>query len=177
MFTPKDEAMKKIKAGLQTPNYIFNWLNEIYNFDVDLCASDKHHLCEEYYTKENSALGACWTDYEAETGFCNPDYANITPFIRQAIREADNNIFTTAFCIPDINGEERFWDICKHATTIIHIIGRVNFIRPDNGEEYKGNNRGTAIFEFSKKYHDTPPHHLYVKRNWIKKNFKNFGEK
>jgi len=170
MFTPKDKKMKAIKSGLQTPTYLFNWLDSRYHFSVDLCASDNHHLCNAYLTKEKSALEREWYVY-GKTGFCNPDYANINPFIQQAILEAENYNFTTAFLIPDINGEGRYWDICKYATTIIHIVGRINFIRPDNGEEYKGNNRGSAIFEFSKKYHDTPPNHLYLKRDWIKERF------
>lgn len=170
MFNPKDERMKTIKGGLQTPPYIFNWLNSLYNFDIDICASDEHHLCKKYFTKENPAKHHHW-GLIGSTGFCNPDYANISPFSHQAEREAKMFNFTTVLLIPDINGEDRFWDICKSATTIIHIIGRVNFIRPDNGEEYKGNSRGSAIFEFSRKYHDTPPHHLYVKRDWIEENF------
>lgn len=89
--------------------------------------------------------------------------------------------------IPDFNGEDRFDLISKHASTIIHLIGRVSFISPcdflikgkngkpdkivKEGDELKGNNRGSCVVEFSHRYWDTPPVHLYVNTKDIKAEF------
>ena len=167
MFEPKDKSFDK--DSLQTPEWIFKWLNDKYHFDVDLAASKEHHFIDEYFTKKDSAFDYQWRN-TGRNGFCNPPYSNIDPWITQAIQESTDG-FTTVFVIPDFNGENRFYDISKYATTIIHLIGRVSFIRPDNGEEYKGNNRGTGIFEFREKHWDTPPQHLYVKTKDIQKQY------
>ena len=164
MFEPKDKSFDK--DSLQTPRYIFDWLNSKYNFDVDLCASDDHHFCDKYYTKENSCLNQIWEP--GGVGFCNPPYSDIDPFIDLAIQYASWN-FTTVFLIPDFNGEARFDKIPKHAKTIIHLIGRISFIRPDTGEAYVGNNRGSCIIEFSKKYWNLPPQHYYANTKLIDK--------
>jgi len=159
MYEPKCVFFDK--QELQTPPYIFNWLDSIYIFDIDICASDENHFCDRYFKKERSALDHDWWNLVNETGFCNPPYNNIDPFITKAVWEAKNG-FTSAFLIPDFNGEKRFTAISEHAANIIHLIGRVSHIRPDNGEPYKGNNRGSVIVEFSKKYWPTPPIHQYV---------------
>ena len=164
MFEPKDKTFDK--DALQTPPFLFNWLNSHYQFDVDLCASDDHHLTPDYYSLENSCLDRDWLYDGHNIGFCNPPYSNIDPFMEKAIEEADKG-FITVFLIPDFNGEKRFDWVAEHATTVIHLIGRVSFIRPDNGKKYTGNNRGSAIIEFSKKYWNIPPAHQYFRTNSI----------
>ena len=157
MFEPKDTSFDK--DALQTPKYIFDWLNDEYQFDIDLCASDQHHLCDNYLTKDNNAL---WVDWSKgyRVGFCNPPYSNIDPFLEQAIKQAQKG-FRTVFLIPDFNGERRFKAISEEAVNVIHIVGRISFIRPDNGLEYIGNNRGSAVIEIAKKHWKTAPHQFY----------------
>lgn len=167
MFESKDKSFDK--DSLQTPQFIFNWLNEKYNFKVDLAASDKHHFCNKYFTSEQSALCENW-HWLAMNGFVNPPYSDIDPWIEKAILEADRG-FTSVFLIPDFNGEARFEQIARHATTIIHLIGRVSFINPNSGKKYTGNNRGSVIVEFSKKYFETSPQHLYFKTKNIESEY------
>lgn len=164
MFEPKVKAFDK--DSLQTPEYLYNWLDSMYAFDADLAANDGHHFNEIYFTKDHSAFDVSWSDL-GSTGFCNPPYSDIDPWVERAIEEASDG-FTTVMLIPDVNGEERFEAIMREATLIIHIVGRVNFIRPDNGLEYKGNNRGSCIVEFSPKYYPRPATHTSVNRDWIK---------
>lgn len=171
MFEPKDNSFDK--DSLQTPRYIFDWLDSYYDFDTDLCASDDHHYCDNYYTKENSCLdadGFLWGNC-----FINPPYSktkkiSISSFIDMAID------YTPAgkkfvFLIPELNGEERTRLIIKNASKIIHLSPRVSFIRPDNGLEYKGNNRGSIVVEFSKKLINTPAQHYFADLKQIKKEF------
>lgn len=154
MFTPKDKSFNK--DSLQTPRYIFNWLNSIYIFDVDLCASDEHHYCDRYFTKENPATAKAWS-----SAFCNPPYSNIDPFLDIAIEARNEFKSRTVFLIPELNGEKRTGLIMRETTKIIHLAPRISFIRPDNGEEYKGNNRGSIVVEFSPKHFNEPTQHLF----------------
>ena len=164
MFEPKDKSFDK--DALQTPPYLFSWLDRKFHFDVDLAANAEHHFCESYFTQENSAFDWDWMEF-GERGFCNPPYSKIDPWVAKAIDEAKNG-FTTVMLIPEINGEERYASILEHCKTIVHIVGRIGFVRPDDGTEYKNNNRGSVILEFGAKYFDTPPNHIYVHRDEIK---------
>lgn len=166
MFTPKDKSFDK--DSLQTPRYIFDWLDSIYNFDLDLCASDNHHFCDRYFTKDNPARAEAW-----KTAFCNPPYSNIDPFLDIAIQSRDKFKSTTVFLIPELNGEKRTELLMKEAARIIHLSPRISFIRPDNGEEYKGNNRGSIVVEFSPKCFNEPAIHSFQCLKDIKNNFTN----
>lgn len=59
------------KDDWETPKELFDKLNSEFHFTVDLCASERNHLCEKYYTKEQSGLDA---DLTGEIVFCNPPY-------------------------------------------------------------------------------------------------------
>jgi phage N-6-adenine-methyltransferase len=48
-----------------TPQVLFNVMNELYNFELDVCASVSNTKCKNYFTKEDDALtkewvGNCW---------------------------------------------------------------------------------------------------------------------
>lgn len=167
MFEPKDKAFDK--DSLKTPRYIFDWLDSIYHFDVDICASEEHYYCENYYTKKDSALLYQLARFY-KCGWNNPPYSKIDPWIEKAINCAKAGM-TTVMLIPDFNGESRFDLIPKYATNITHLTPRVSFVRPDNGELYKGNNRGSCIIEFSPSYIKNPPIHHYVNLKEIEKKF------
>ncbi len=165
MFDPKDKSFDK--DSLQTPQYIFNWLNSSFKFDVDLAASDEHHYCDNYFTKEDSSLEADWC-LEGDVGFCNPPYSNIKPWIEKALLEVAFG-FTTVMFIPSFNGDLYYDKVVNDSSSIINILGRISFIRPDNGEEYKGNNRGSWIVVFSPFLNG--PQYYVVKRDELKKKF------
>jgi len=167
MFEPKDKTFDK--DSLQTPRFIFDWQNSIYNFDVDICASREHHYCDSYYSIDDSALLYKLASRHL-CGWNNPPYSKIDPWIDKAINCAKGGM-TTVILIPDFNGEARFDLISKHAVNITHIIGRVSFVRPDNGKAYKGNNRGSCLIEFGPRYMNNPPVHHYVNLKDIEKKF------
>ena len=44
----------------ETPQYLFDTLNEEFQFDLDPCATDKNHKCEKYYTMDQNGLEKSW---------------------------------------------------------------------------------------------------------------------
>jgi len=48
--------------NFQTPEYIFNQLNEIFNFDIDIACTNKNCLCPKgfYFNKGLNALNTHW---------------------------------------------------------------------------------------------------------------------
>lgn len=44
----------------ETPQDIFNSLNNEFNFNLDPCASPDNHKCEKYFTKDDEGLLQNW---------------------------------------------------------------------------------------------------------------------
>jgi phage N-6-adenine-methyltransferase len=170
-----------------TPQWLYNWLDSIYDFDVDLCASSDNAKCSVYFTKQEDALSQRW-DVEGvhKTGFCNPPYSDIAPWLAQSVAEAFEG-FTSVHVIPTPNGEKYYDLVFGFATSITFIQGRVAFIAPfdytikgkkgkpdrhiKKGDEVGGNTRGSCVVEFSKKFNRSPPVIRYVNRDELKLKF------
>ena len=43
-----------------TPKSLFDELNKEFEFDLDPCATDQNHKCEEYYTISDNGLEKNW---------------------------------------------------------------------------------------------------------------------
>ena len=46
-----------------TPQQFFDKYNEVYNFDLDVCASLENAKCKKYFTKEQDGLLQLWGGY------------------------------------------------------------------------------------------------------------------
>lgn len=131
------------KDEWRTPLFVFNWANKIYEFDIDLAASKDNHLLAFHITQEVDALQASWIARGA-TGWCNPPYSDIDPWLSKAVDEA-NQGFTSVFLIPTPNGEDRYGaHVFDVASDVIFITGRLAFLRPD-GTPVSGNTRGSCF--------------------------------
>jgi len=64
MFSSKEEKW-------QTPDNVFNELNEEFNFTLDPCCQHDSAKCDKYYTPVEDGLSQSWAN---ETVFVNPPY-------------------------------------------------------------------------------------------------------
>lgn len=48
------------KMDWETPPELFNKLNAIYKFSLDVAASEKNKKCNAYYDKEKDGLSQAW---------------------------------------------------------------------------------------------------------------------
>lgn len=55
----------------ETPQDIFDKLDEEFHFTLDVCATKENAKCGKYFTKEDNGLSQDWED---ETVWCNPPY-------------------------------------------------------------------------------------------------------
>lgn len=44
----------------ETPQDLFDRLNRIFHFTLDVAANDENHKCEKYFTKEQDGLTQKW---------------------------------------------------------------------------------------------------------------------
>lgn len=152
-----------------TPSWLFDYLNDEYDFACDAAASDENHLCEMYYTKENDAINKNWSESGGAI-FVNPPFSNgeKEKFLAKAYQELVDSDVTSVFVIPADPSNKCWLDhIFGKATKITIINGRVKFTDPKTGLESK-TGLGAAIIEFQC---DEPPvfHMGYIERDKIKK--------
>ncbi len=153
----------------QTPTWIYRWLNNTFHFDVDLAAAPHNAKHPKFYTKDDNALEKYWRAM-GKTGFCNPPYSNIAPWINKAIKETKNG-FTTVMLIPTPNGESYYQQALENAAMIIFITGRLGFWHPIEKKEIKGNTRGSCVVVFAPKAAEGWPQISHVHRDQIKLEF------
>lgn len=164
---------KHIRDRLATPDYLYDWLCQFYKFDIDLAAEETTAKCQQYYSDKDSAFKHSW-HREGATGFCNPPYSDIEPWLHKAIAESIMG-FTTVMVLPTMNGQAYWEMIARYASIVINVIGRVNFIIPEDytvggmeyhaGDELPANTRGTCVVVFLADRHSLETY--YMKREHI----------
>lgn len=67
----------------ETPQDLFDRLNAIHHFEIDLCATADNAKCERYYSPEDDALTQEWTG----VCWCNPPYGRtVGKWVEKAAR-------------------------------------------------------------------------------------------
>jgi site-specific DNA-methyltransferase (adenine-specific) len=107
----------------ETPQYLFNILNDEFHFTLDPCATEQNAKCINYYTKVEDGLNKSWQD---EVVFMNPPYGHN---IRLWIEKVYTEIFAVIVCLIPSRTDTRYWhDYCMKADEIRFIRGRINFV-------------------------------------------------
>ncbi len=93
---------------IRTPKEIWKELSSEFSFTVDACASDKNHLVDKYWTKENNALNQDW---DGEIIYCHPMYdRNIPNFIKKAYESNCLCVFLLPASTNSVYFHQYFWD-------------------------------------------------------------------
>lgn len=127
LFSSKDQTW-------ETPLDLFDKINLVYNFTLDVCAVKDTAKCTKYFTPEIDGLSQKWV------GNCwmNPPYGREQiNWINKAYEESKNS-FTTIVCLIPARPDTKVWQdiIFKHASAICFIKGRLKF----------GNSKDSAPF-------------------------------
>ena len=107
----------------ETPLEFFQKYNDIYNFDIDVCATKDNALCKKYWTKDDDALeeewiGSCWM---------NPPYGRmIGKFIKKAYLESLKK--ATVVCLIPSRTDTAYWHDFVMLGDVEFIRGRLKFI-------------------------------------------------
>jgi site-specific DNA-methyltransferase (adenine-specific) len=52
--------MSSNTAEWATPQWLFDLLNDEFNFDLDVCSTDENAKCKNHYTEEDDGLSKPW---------------------------------------------------------------------------------------------------------------------
>ena len=137
--------MTKLSDQWQTPDWLFQELNNEFHFDIDLCATEDNHKCKnwchDYLAFEARDL--------APTCFMNPPYSNPKPFIEKAWEDSKHcKIVCLVKCDPSTQWWATFWQYSgpwyrgpKPGCQVRFVPKRIQFDPPqqliDSGEVWK----------------------------------------
>ena len=122
-------AMTSNKDDWETPQSLFDQLDEEFHFTLDAASNDQNAKCEHHYTVENSGLEHSW---EGETVFCNPPYGrNIGDWIRKASQEASKPDTLVVLLVPARTDTRWFQNHILHRAEVRFLPGRLKYeVRP-----------------------------------------------
>jgi phage N-6-adenine-methyltransferase len=159
----------------QTPQWLFDWANNRWGFDVDLAADDSNKKLPRFFDIDDDALMQHWWRC-GESFWVNPPYSEIEPWLEKAWLECQKGNITVVLLIPTFNGD-KYWGkhIFGKAAEVINIVGRVAFELPDENGEPKpqsGNTRGSCLIVFNRSY-ETGTLMSWVNRDDMKEEYSN----
>jgi len=120
----KDIYSSSKSSEWETPFHIFDKYNKMYNFDIDVCATDVNALCDKYWTVGDDALRQDWGKM---TCWMNPPYGReIGKFVKKAY-EASLLGATVVCLIPSRTDTSWFHDYVFKGS-VEFIRGRLKFV-------------------------------------------------
>jgi phage N-6-adenine-methyltransferase len=108
-----------------TPREFFDAVNEVYRFNLDVCATSANAKCGRYFTKTEDGLTQMWS------GVCwmNPPYGReISLWVRKAY-ESSLEVGTVVVCLLPARTDTRWWHdyVIARAESVRYIRGRLRF--------------------------------------------------
>ena len=111
------------KDDWETPQYLFDELNNEFHFTLDPCASVFNHKCEKYFTKNENGLNQYW---KGETVFCNPPYGReIGKWVKKCYLHGKNGDGIAVMLIPSRTDTKWFHEYVYHKAEIRFIKSRL----------------------------------------------------
>jgi site-specific DNA-methyltransferase (adenine-specific) len=96
----------------ETPDWLFNQLNEEFGFDIDVCANEDNYKLKNYFSKQDDCLKQDW---KGMTCWMNPPYTSKLQdlFFKKAVEESRKGA-TVVCLLPSRTDTKRFhkyvWD-------------------------------------------------------------------
>jgi site-specific DNA-methyltransferase (adenine-specific) len=117
----------------ETPQDLFDCLNGIYRFDLDVAATAENAKCARFFTKEDDGLSQNWGGCHV---WCNPPYGRrISAWVKKAFEESRKPGTIVAMLLPARTDTAWFHDYA--------LKGKVKFLR---GRVRFGGSKNNAPF-------------------------------
>ena len=114
----------------ETPQDLFDGLNEEFDFLLDVCATKENAKCENYFTKEDDGLSKDWRKYSMK--WMNPPYGRE---IGKWVKKASESGYTVAL-LPARTDTKWFHEYIYNKAEVRFLKGRLKF----------GNSKNSAPF-------------------------------
>ena len=115
----------------ETPQDLFNKLDDEFHFNLDVCASEQNHKCKMYYTKLDDGLKQYWSYCNV---WCNPPYSDIKSWAKKCSEHKG----LAVMLLPARTDTKWFHEYCynKPNVEIRFIKGRLKFNNSKNSAPF-----------------------------------------
>ena len=116
----------------ETPQDLFDSLNNIFAFSLDVCASEENKKCVSYYSKDENALehgwnGSCWM---------NPPYGKgVVDWVKKAHDEGQKP-GCTVVCLLPARTDTKWWQKYCSLGEVFFLKGRLKFSNAKNSAPF-----------------------------------------
>jgi len=118
----------------ETPQKLFDALDKLYHFDLDVCASIENTKCERFYVVSDNGLSQEWHK-NGHTIWMNPPYGReIGKWVKKAYIESLNGCFVVCL-LPARTDTAWFHEYCRQGQ-IMFIRGRLKFVGSKNAAPF-----------------------------------------
>lgn len=116
----------------ETPQELFDNLDDEFHFTLDPCATKENHKCKKYYTKKDDGLSKSWA---GEVVFMNPPYGReICKWVQKAHDEATH---ATIVCLIPARTDTSYWhDFIFDKAEVRFMRGRIKFGNSKQGAPF-----------------------------------------
>jgi len=113
-----------------TPKEMFEYLDSIWKFNLDVCASPENHKCGKWFDKVDNAMELEWKDRN-DPGRCfmNPPFSLLKKFCKKARDEVlnGNALFVVAL-LPARTDTKAFHEFIYGQADVEFLKGRLKFV-------------------------------------------------
>ena len=109
-----------------TPQEFFNKINDIVDFEVDVCALEWNKKLDNYYSPEDDGLRKEW----GSPAWCNPPYSRteLPLWIDKARKEVENKDKIVCLLIPVDKISNRYFNkLWDRISMLVFVDGRIKF--------------------------------------------------
>lgn len=125
--------MTSNKSDWETPQWLFDDLNNKFHFTLDPCANRDNHKCDNWFSKESDGLNKSW---QGHTVFMNPPYGReIGKWVEKAYREYQKGVTVVAL-LPARTDTRWFHNYIYGKAEIRFIKGRLKFSGSKNSAPF-----------------------------------------
>ena len=112
----------------ETPQWLFDLLDDQYRFSLDACATKENAKCWHYYTQKDNGLKRKWEG----SVWCNPPYGarEIAKWTARAVQQISYKRLARAVFLLPAATDTAWWNetVIGHAKEIRFVDGRVKFV-------------------------------------------------
>ncbi|GKT04406.1 DNA N-6-adenine-methyltransferase [Furfurilactobacillus entadae] len=120
-------ALTSNKDDWETPQKMFDELNQKYNFTTDLAARSDNAKCAEFITPEQDSLSTDWTKIPGNL-FLNPPYGrDLRKWVQKAYQSSLDRDGKIVLLIPSRTDTSYWHDFIFNKAKITFLRGRLKF--------------------------------------------------
>jgi len=125
MAVPFNSRTENTTDRWETPPEFFNFINDMFHFTLDPCASDQNALCDLYYTVDDDGLKQNW---QGQRTYCNPPYTDINAWTKKCAEEGEKEDTMVALLTKPATETDRWSDYIMNSKIVYFIKPRINFL-------------------------------------------------